>query len=62
MARPRLSRISSVTEQVRLPEDLAEAFRSRCDDLGKTRSEVLRSLIARWLRHMAELQRLKGDS
>lgn len=62
MSRQRLGRFASVTEQFRLSGEMAEAFATECEALGKTRSAVMQKLIERWLRKRQALKRLKGES
>ncbi len=52
----------SEVEQFRLPADIAKKFRGRCDRAGKSRSQVLRILVERWLRKTDEIIRLKEKS
>lgn len=58
MGRPSLSqRRSSVTEQIRLPEDVADLFRIECEKAGEPRSAVLRKLVEKWLRKRRAIER-----
>ena len=59
MGRRKLAESTNV-EKFHIPEEEAEAFRARCKRLGRTRSEVLRSLVAKWLRQTDNILRLRA--
>lgn len=46
---PKQTRANLVMESFRLPPETDDAFRKRCQDEGKNKSDVLRWLVERWL-------------
>lgn len=62
MGRHRIGTEAAVIRAVRLPGEMAEAFQEACEARGETESEVIRKLIARWLRQRANIQRSKKET
>lgn len=62
MSRPTLGDTVTVSKKFKLPAALSDEFAGRCDDLGITQSDQLRTLVERWLRQTAEIARLKVKS
>ncbi len=63
MTRRPLSRTSkTVVEKFKLPSDQADAFAATCKRLGYSKSDALRMLAERWVRQMAQLERVKAKA
>lgn len=60
MSRPPLS-VDAVTvvKKYKVPANLAADFAERCESLGYSQSETIRTLVERWLRQTAEIVRMK---
>jgi predicted DNA-binding protein len=46
---PKQNRAKMVMESFRLPPDVDEKFRKRCQDEGVNKTDVLRELVEKWL-------------